>query len=247
MDDPPLCTPEPRFPPSSKTATAGVAKQLQLLPPRQQLLAWQSNYNNKVLHPQPAHQCGTSLTPDTPPSPLPPFLIDRKCWCGKSIPITKGCIHNLYTSLTPDTPDTPLPSFTTDRNRWRVGLQPFPRAVPPPPPPSEDRTKEILADPRVQAVKQRETQVGFRNQPVGGFWEFLLGFFVVDCANLAFYKTCTDASAHPLGDMPLCLVAVPWKCGYGRPALGRHIQPPCWFMLLCIACLYLLPCRDMYT
>jgi hypothetical protein len=41
-----------------------------------------------------------------------------------------------------------------------VGLQPFPKAVPPPPPPSEDRTKEILADPRVQAVKEREAQVG---------------------------------------------------------------------------------------
>uniref|UniRef100_A0A383VGD9 NAD(P)-binding domain-containing protein n=1 Tax=Tetradesmus obliquus TaxID=3088 RepID=A0A383VGD9_TETOB len=45
-----------------------------------------------------------------------------------------------------------------DRNRWRVGLQPFPRAVPPPPPPSEERTKEILADPRVQAVKERESK-----------------------------------------------------------------------------------------
>jgi hypothetical protein len=39
-----------------------------------------------------------------------------------------------------------------------VGLQPFPKAVPPPPPPSEERTKEILADPRVQAVKERETK-----------------------------------------------------------------------------------------
>lgn len=48
------------------------------------------------------------------------------------------------------------PAVLADRNRWRVGLQPFPRAVPPPPPPSEDRTKEILADPRVQAVRQRE-------------------------------------------------------------------------------------------
>ncbi|WIA12335.1 hypothetical protein OEZ85_012388 [Tetradesmus obliquus] len=45
-----------------------------------------------------------------------------------------------------------------DRNRWRVGLQPFPRAVPPPPPPSEERTKEILADPRVQAVKEWESK-----------------------------------------------------------------------------------------
>jgi hypothetical protein len=44
----------------------------------------------------------------------------------------------------------------TDRNRWRVGLRPFPKAVPPPPPPSEDETKAILNDPRVQAVRQRE-------------------------------------------------------------------------------------------
>lgn len=55
-----------------------------------------------------------------------------------------------------------------DRNRWRVGLQPFPRAVPPPPPPSEDRTKEILADPRVQAVKQRETQAQQQEQEQQG-------------------------------------------------------------------------------
>ncbi|KAF8071307.1 IP5P13 [Scenedesmus sp. PABB004] len=44
-----------------------------------------------------------------------------------------------------------------DRNRWRVGLAPFPKPVPPPPPPSEARTQEILADPRVQAVKVRES------------------------------------------------------------------------------------------
>lgn len=32
-----------------------------------------------------------------------------------------------------------------DTNRWRVGLQPFPKYVPPPPPADEQRTKEILA------------------------------------------------------------------------------------------------------
>jgi hypothetical protein len=35
-----------------------------------------------------------------------------------------------------------------DAHRWRVGLPPFPRAVPPPAPPTEERTAEILADPR---------------------------------------------------------------------------------------------------
>eukprot|EP00775_Hariotina_reticulata_P006495 gene6495-6723_t len=57
---------------------------------------------------------------------------------------------NLFTRL--------LLKQALDRNRWRVGLRPFPKAVPPPPPPSEDRTKEILADPRVQAVRQRAQQ-----------------------------------------------------------------------------------------
>lgn len=52
-------------------------------------------------------------------------------------------------------PQAMLYLCTTDRNRWRVGLGPFPKAVPPPPPPSEERTKEILADPRVQAVRDR--------------------------------------------------------------------------------------------
>lgn len=65
----------------------------------------------------------------------------------------------LLSCLPPPSP-AHLPACSADRNRWRVGLLPFPRAVPPPPPPSEDRTKEILADPRVQAVKERETQVG---------------------------------------------------------------------------------------
>lgn len=37
-----------------------------------------------------------------------------------------------------------------DTHRWRVGLQPFPKPVPPPGPASEERVKEILADPRVQ-------------------------------------------------------------------------------------------------
>ncbi|MEW5303776.1 MAG: hypothetical protein WDW36_006435 [Sanguina aurantia] len=32
-----------------------------------------------------------------------------------------------------------------DTNRWRVGLQPFPKYMPPPPPADEQRTKEILA------------------------------------------------------------------------------------------------------
>eukprot|EP00878_Enallax_costatus_P001050 GHUV01001185.1.p1 GENE.GHUV01001185.1~~GHUV01001185.1.p1 ORF type:complete len:643 (+),score=165.16 GHUV01001185.1:143-2071(+) len=45
-----------------------------------------------------------------------------------------------------------------DRNRWRVGLPPFPKAVPPPAPPTEERTKEILADPRVQAVRERNAK-----------------------------------------------------------------------------------------
>jgi hypothetical protein len=43
-----------------------------------------------------------------------------------------------------------------DSKRWFVGLQPFPRAVPPPAPPTEERTQEILADPRVQAVRERD-------------------------------------------------------------------------------------------
>eukprot|EP00882_Tetradesmus_deserticola_P007943 GHRQ01008363.1.p2 GENE.GHRQ01008363.1~~GHRQ01008363.1.p2 ORF type:complete len:175 (+),score=63.24 GHRQ01008363.1:870-1394(+) len=51
-----------------------------------------------------------------------------------------------------------------DRHRWRVGLQPFPRAVPPPPPPTEERTQEILADPRVQAVRERETKAKQQQQ-----------------------------------------------------------------------------------
>jgi hypothetical protein len=37
-----------------------------------------------------------------------------------------------------------------DSHRWRVGLPPFPRAVPPPAPPTEDRKAEILADPRCE-------------------------------------------------------------------------------------------------
>ncbi|KAI8465804.1 MAG: complex I intermediate-associated protein 30-domain-containing protein [Monoraphidium minutum] len=45
-----------------------------------------------------------------------------------------------------------------DAHRWRVGLQPFPKAVPPPAPPTEERTKEILADPRVQEVAARDRQ-----------------------------------------------------------------------------------------
>eukprot|EP00879_Flechtneria_rotunda_P002013 GHRR01002190.1.p1 GENE.GHRR01002190.1~~GHRR01002190.1.p1 ORF type:complete len:439 (+),score=154.06 GHRR01002190.1:1582-2898(+) len=45
-----------------------------------------------------------------------------------------------------------------DRNRWRVGLPPFPRAVPPPPPPSEESTREILKDPRVQAARAQAQQ-----------------------------------------------------------------------------------------
>lgn len=45
-----------------------------------------------------------------------------------------------------------------DKHRWRVGLAPFPRAVPPPAPPTEERAKEILADPRVAAVREREAR-----------------------------------------------------------------------------------------
>lgn len=39
---------------------------------------------------------------------------------------------------------------TEDRNRAHIGLPPMPKPVIPPPPPSEERTKEILADDRVQ-------------------------------------------------------------------------------------------------
>lgn len=46
-----------------------------------------------------------------------------------------------------------------DAHRWRVGLQPFPRAVPPPAPPSEERKAEILADPRVQEVRDRQQRM----------------------------------------------------------------------------------------
>jgi uncharacterized protein YbjT (DUF2867 family) len=42
--------------------------------------------------------------------------------------------------------------LSADRHRARAGLLPFPKAVPPPPPPSEDRTKEILSDDRVQSA-----------------------------------------------------------------------------------------------
>lgn len=59
----------------------------------------------------------------------------------------------------------PLSLFAmTDRNRWRVGLQPFPRAVPPPAPVSEQRKKEILADPRVQEVQQRNNNARQQQQ-----------------------------------------------------------------------------------
>lgn len=39
-----------------------------------------------------------------------------------------------------------------DRNRWRVGLKPFPKAVPPPPPPSEKRVEEIVG--QVKQIQQ---------------------------------------------------------------------------------------------
>ncbi len=41
-------------------------------------------------------------------------------------------------------------SSTQDRSRAQIGLPPMPKPVPPPPPPTEERTKEILADDRVQ-------------------------------------------------------------------------------------------------
>ena len=41
---------------------------------------------------------------------------------------------------------------TEDRLRSRIGLPPMPKPVPPPPPPSQERTKEILADERVQVT-----------------------------------------------------------------------------------------------
>lgn len=37
-----------------------------------------------------------------------------------------------------------------------MGLQPFPAWVPPPPPPDTTRTQEILNDPRVAAVRERD-------------------------------------------------------------------------------------------
>lgn len=51
-----------------------------------------------------------------------------------------------------------------DRNRWRVGLPPFPKAVPPPAPPTEERTKEILADPRVQAAREKNAKAAENGQ-----------------------------------------------------------------------------------
>ena len=39
-----------------------------------------------------------------------------------------------------------------DRLRAGIGLPPMPKPVPPPPPPSQERTKEILSDERVQVV-----------------------------------------------------------------------------------------------
>lgn len=45
---------------------------------------------------------------------------------------------------------------TEDRNRAQIGLPPMPKPVPPPPPPTPERTQEILADDRVQAVQSRE-------------------------------------------------------------------------------------------
>lgn len=47
-------------------------------------------------------------------------------------------------------------SSTQDRSRARIGLPPMPKPANPPPPPTEERTKEILADDRVQAVQSRE-------------------------------------------------------------------------------------------
>ncbi len=41
---------------------------------------------------------------------------------------------------------------TEDRSRVQIGLPPMPKPVPPPAPPSEERTKEILADDRVQVL-----------------------------------------------------------------------------------------------
>lgn len=87
------------------------------------------------------------------------------CWAVDRLESLGGCLNTLMPCncayfLACPPPLARLPACSADRNRWRVGLLPFPRAVPPPPPPSEDRTKEILADPRVQAVKERETQVG---------------------------------------------------------------------------------------
>ncbi|KIZ06137.1 hypothetical protein MNEG_1822 [Monoraphidium neglectum] len=54
-----------------------------------------------------------------------------------------------------------------DSHRWRVGLQPFPRAVPPPAPPTEERKAEILADPRVQEVRDRQQRARVGLAPEG--------------------------------------------------------------------------------
>jgi hypothetical protein len=40
-------------------------------------------------------------------------------------------------------------------NRWRVGLMPFPKAVPPPRPLTEEEVKELLTDPRIKAQDAR--------------------------------------------------------------------------------------------
>eukprot|EP00899_Mesostigma_viride_P022438 jgi/Mesvir1/3379/Mv05084-RA.2 len=45
-----------------------------------------------------------------------------------------------------------------DRDRVKAGMRPFPAWVEPPPPVTEDRLKEILADPRVQAARIRDEQ-----------------------------------------------------------------------------------------
>lgn len=46
-------------------------------------------------------------------------------------------------------------STCVDRDRRKVGLKPLPAFVPPPEPVSEERKKEILADPRITAVAAR--------------------------------------------------------------------------------------------
>jgi len=56
-------------------------------------------------------------------------------------------------------------ALVPDNERVVRGLRPFPLAKPPPPPVSEQRTKEILADPRVQAAQARDREAREGTKP----------------------------------------------------------------------------------